>query len=162
VIFARLRRLFWTVAGFITPRPLLVQIVRRRARFLKSELEGVLTDKFVELLLFGMETAFLIVPSYRRNLRGFRGSYLFRTEDGRVMASASFDGGRMSVHTRAIAGPTVAVSFKDSAALRRFLFAQDQDIIASLLANDVEIDGNISYVYKFGFMARQLTLALGL
>jgi hypothetical protein len=162
MIFARLRRLFWTLAALVTPRPLLDRVWQRRARRLKVELEGALTDKFVELLLSGMELAFLIVPGYRRNLRGFHGSYLFRTADDRVVASASFAAGKMSVHTRAIIGPTVTVSFKDPAALRRFLFAQDQDIIQSLLANDVEIDGNISYVYKFGFMARQLTLALGL
>ena len=57
---------------------------------------------------------------------------------------------------------TVTVTFKDSAAMRRFLFSKDQDILASLLANEVEVDGNLNYIYKLGFMARDLTRRLGI
>jgi hypothetical protein len=158
----RLQRLFWRVVAPITPNGLLMRVLQRKAQALKAELEGVLTDKFVELLLLGMELAYVLVPRYRRNLRDFRGSYVFRSADGRVAASASFDGGTMVISTAAIATPTVTVAFRDAGAFRRFLLSKDQDIIESLLANDVEIDGNLTYVYKLGFMARQLTLALGL
>ena len=41
------------------------------------------------------------------------------------------------------------------------MFSRDQDILNSLLANDVEVDGNLNYVYKFGFMARDLGHRLG-
>jgi hypothetical protein len=55
----------------------------------------------------------------------------------------------------------VRVRFTDGAALRRFLFAEDQDILDSLLANEVELTGNLNYIYKFGFMARDLQRRLG-
>ena len=45
--------------------------------------------------------------------------------------------------------------------MNAFLFSRDQDILDSLLANDVELDGNLNYIYKFGFMARDLGRRLG-
>ena len=57
--------------------------------------------------------------------------------------------------------PTVTITFKDSAAVRRFLLSKDQDILSSIMANEVEVDGNLNYVYKLGFMARDLTRRLG-
>jgi hypothetical protein len=137
-------------------------LVRRKAQALKDELEGNLTDKFVEVLFYSMDVAFLLLASYRRNLRGFHGSYVLRTADQRVAASALFDHRKMSVGHEAVASPNVTVTFKDSAALRRFLFSKDQDILSSLLANEVEVDGNLNYIYKLGFMARDLTRRLGI
>jgi hypothetical protein len=161
-MWSRLRRPFWKTVAFISPTRWLVRILRRRLAALKAEIEGEITDGFVELLLYGMDLAFLLLTSYRRNLRGFRGSYLLRTTDGRVAATALFEGGKMKVLDGAIPSPTVTVTFKDPAAFRRFLFSEDQDILASLMANEVEVDGNVTYVYKFGFMAKSLTLQLGI
>jgi hypothetical protein len=161
-MLARLRRIFWKVVALFSPESWLLRVFRRKARALKDELEGKLTDKFVEILLYTMDVAFILLASYRRNLRGFRGSYVLRTADHRVAASALFGGDKMSVRSEAVASPTVTVTFKDAAALRRFLFSKDQDILSSLLANDVEVDGNLNYIYKLGFMARDLTRRLGI
>lgn len=161
-MWSKLRRLFWRTVAVISPQSWLEGIWQRRARSLKAELEGKLTDKFVELLLFGMELAFLLFPSYRRNLRRFHGSYVLRTSDGKVAASALFGDGKMAVRKQAIPSPTVTVTFANPAAFRRFLFSKDQDILESLMANEVEVDGNVTYIYKFGYMARDLTLRLGM
>jgi hypothetical protein len=32
----------------------------------------------------------------------------------------------------------------------------------SLLANEVEVEGNLNYIYKFGFMAKELLQRLGM
>ena len=56
----------------------------------------------------------------------------------------------------------VRVTFKNPAALRDFLFSQNQDILDSILANTVEVDGNLNYIYKFGFMARDIRKRIGL
>jgi hypothetical protein len=45
--------------------------------------------------------------------------------------------------------------------LRDFIFSRDQDILNSILANQVEVDGNLNYIYKFGFMARDLAKRVG-
>jgi len=159
---SKLQRLFWRIVALFGPQSWLLRVFRRKASALKAELEGKLTDKFVELLLWGMDLAFVLFASYRRNLRDFRGSYLLKTADGKVAAAAVFTGGRMTVHKEAIPAPTVTVTFQNPAALRRFLLSKDQDILQSLMANEVEVDGNLNYVYKLGYMARDLTLRLGM
>jgi hypothetical protein len=156
------RRIFWRIAAALGPKRWLLGVFQRKIQTLKDELEGKLTDKFVELLLCGMDLAFILFASYRRNLRDFRAAYVLRTADQRVAASALFGNGRMTVRSNAVADPNVTITFKDPASLRRFLFSKDQDILSSILANEVEVDGNLNYVYKFGYMARDLTRRLGL
>lgn len=128
---------------------------------LREELYGKLTDKFLELLLKGMDLAFWLSKGYRKNIKDFEGRYLFRTADHLVAAAATFKSGDMEVHEEAIDDWDVRITFKDAPALNAFIFSRDQDILDSVLANDVEVDGNLNYVYKFGFMARDLGHRLG-
>jgi hypothetical protein len=161
-MLAILRRIYWRVLAWFKSEASLLDLVRHKAQALKNELEGKLTDKFVEVLFLSMQVAFILIGDYRRrNLRGFRGRYVLRTADNKVAASALFRWRRMKVKTFAVSEPTVTITFKDPAALRRFLFSKEQDILDSLLANEVEVDGNLNYVYKLGFMARDLTRRLG-
>jgi hypothetical protein len=157
-----IRRLFWKLAALFRPEPWLLEKARREARALKDALEGKLTDKAVELLFYAMDAAFLLLASYRCHLRGFTGSYVLRTADNKVAASALFANQKMTVRRDAIPSPTVVITFKTAQALRRFLSAKEPDILDSLLTNDVEVEGNLNYVYKFCFMARDLTRRLGI
>ncbi len=136
-------------------------ITRLFSRNLKRELSGKVTDKFLELLLKGMDLAFYLSKGYKKNIKDFEGRYLFQTGDNLVTASATFKGGDMKVHNNAIDDWDVLVTFKDAEALRAYLLSKDQDILDSLLVNDVEVDGNLNYIYKFGFMVRDLTHRLG-
>jgi hypothetical protein len=137
-------------------------IAKLRSKRLSEELCGKVTDRFLELLLSGMDLAFCLSKGYRKNIRDFEGRYLFRTADRLVATAATFKEGDMEVHEEAIEDWNVRITFKDAAALMAFIFSRDQDILDSLLANDVEVDGNLNYVYKFGFMARDLGHRLGL
>jgi hypothetical protein len=157
-----IRRLFWRLAALFRPESWLLEKVRREARALRDALEGKLTDKGVELLFYAMDVAFLLLGSYRRHLRGFTGSYVLRTADNKVAASALFANQKMTVRRDTIPSPTVVITFKTAQALRRFLSAKEPDILDSLLTNDVEVEGNLNYVYKFCFMARDLTRRLGI
>ena len=157
-----IRRLSWKIAALFGSESWLLKKVRHEAQALKAELEGTLTDKGVELLFYAMDAAFLLLASYRRNLRGFTGSYVLRTADKKVAASALFANQKMSVRRDAIPSPTVTITFKTAQALRRFLSSKEPDILDALLANDVEVEGNVNYVYKFCFMARDLTRRLGI
>ncbi|MBI5892812.1 MAG: hypothetical protein HZB79_04025 [Deltaproteobacteria bacterium] len=136
-------------------------ITRFGSKKLKEELCGEITDKFLEILLGGMDIAFTLSSGYRKNIKGFEGRYLFRTADNLVSASAAFKDGNMHVHEDSIDDWGARVTFKDAKALRAFLFSQNQDILNSILANEVEVDGNLNYIYKFGFMARDLAKRLG-
>ena len=144
-------------------------LVKAFCRKLLKQLPGEVTDKFLELLLGGMDLAFLVWPGYSKNIEGFKGRYLFKTREIEtdrpvVDAAVTFENGDMKVDREPEDDPDkwdVRVTFKDAAALRDFMFSRDQDILNSLLANDVEVDGNLNYVYKFGFMARDLGHRLG-
>ena len=129
---------------------------------LRQELCGKVTDMFLELLLRGMDLAFCLSKGYRKNIKDFEGRYLFRTADHLVAAAATFKDGDMKVHGEPIDDWNIRITFKDAAALNAFIFSRDQDILDSILANDVEVDGNLNYVYKFGFMARDLGHRLGI
>ena len=123
---------------------------------LKKEVIGDLTDHCLELLLRGMKLAFILSRRYRKNIKGFHGAYLFRTGEGLVAASVVFDGRKMTVLKNANDRWDVRVTFKDVQAFWKFIFSRDQDILNLVLANEVEIDGNLNYIYKFGFLARDL------
>lgn len=131
------------------------------AKRLREELCGEITDKFLEILLGGMDLAFTLSSGYRKNIKDFEGKYLFRTADNIVCASAVFKDNNMDVYDNAIDDWDARVTFRDAKALRSFIFSQNQDILNSILANEVEVDGNLNYIYKFGFMARDLARRLG-
>ncbi|MCK5381646.1 MAG: hypothetical protein KAJ81_09260 [Candidatus Latescibacteria bacterium] len=136
-------------------------LTRVWSKKLREELYGKATDTFLELLLKGMDLAFCLSKGYRKNIKKFEGRYFFRTADQLVAAVAIFKNGNMKVREEATDEWNVRITFKDAEALRAFLFSGDQDILDSLLKNDVEVDGNLNYVYKFGFMARDLFHRLG-
>lgn len=159
---AWLRRIYWKIMARVRSQAWLLDRARRQTHALKDALAGAATDKAVEVLLYAMDIAFILLASYRRHLRGFQGSYVLQTADRRVAASALFRNQTMSVRRDGIPSPTVTITFKSAQALRRFLSSSDPDILQSLLTNDVEVDGNVNYVYKLGFMARDLTRRLGI
>jgi hypothetical protein len=136
-------------------------LARLGSRGLRKELLGKVTDKFLELLLRGMDLAFCLSKGYRENIVDFEGRYLFRTADDRVAAAATFKDSEMEVHEEPVDDWDVRITFTDAAALRAFIFSRDQDILDSILENKVEVDGNLNYMYKFGFMARDLGYRLG-
>ncbi len=117
---------------------------------------GVVTDKLLEALLTGMDAAFWLSRGYRRNIKDFQGRYLFATQNGDVAASAVFKNGDMRVKKDAVDRWDIRVSFTDETALLEFLFSENQDVLNSMLENKVEVEGNLNYLYRFGYLAKDL------
>jgi hypothetical protein len=154
ILLRPIPHLFSDVAGDFTARLL--------SKRLREELGGTVTDKFLDLLLAGMDLAFALSKGYRKNIRDFEGRYLFRSADKHIASAAIFKDGDMQVDPEgAIDDWDVRVTFTDWKALRDFLFSRDQDILDSLLENKVEVDGNPNYIFKYGFMVRDLGRRLG-
>ena len=136
-------------------------ITRLFSKKFREELTGALTDEFLELLLRCQDLAFCLSKGYRKNIKDFKGRYVFCTREGLVAASATFENGDMKVHDEPIEDWDVRITFENQAALRGFIFSGEHDILDSILENKVEVEGNLNYMYKYAFMVRDLGRKLG-
>lgn len=125
---------------------------------LQKQLDADFTEEILELLLKAMSLVFLLSGKYRRNIENFSGSYLFKGRDDSFEVAAVFDGGEMKVHKRHIEHPSITIVFRDPAALRNFIFSPKPDILSAILQQDVTLEGNLNYLYKFAYMANHLRL----
>ena len=133
---------------------------RRVERRFQKCLESETAEEFLELLLKLMSLAFKIDEDFRRNIKGFRGRYQFRSVDNSVTVAALFTGKGLKVKERLIPDADVTVIFKDGKSLMNYLLATDRDILRLVLNNEVVLKGNVNYVLKFAYMANHLQLAL--
>lgn len=155
-----LRRRLLHLLSWLMPDFLSRWLARRLSRALQTQLGGKITDGFLDLLLRGLDLAFCLSRRFRRNLTGFEGRYVFETANGRVSASALFHNGDMRVVDHAVGEWDVKITFDDEPALWAFLL-QGQGVLDTILGDKVAIEGNLNYVYKFGFMASDLARILG-
>ena len=117
-------------------------------------------EEFLETLLTLMKIMFVVNPEYRENIRDFDGRYQFCGRDG-LKVAAVFRRGRMEVTDDVlIADPHITITFRDGRTLMKFLLAPKQDILGSMLRHDVVTEGNLNYLYRFGYMAKRLQLMM--
>lgn len=128
--------------------------IRPLTEFFESEM----TEGFLELLLNMMRLTFQFDTRFRRNIEDFEGRYLFRSVDGSIMVSAVFQGGAMHVKKSIISEPDITITFRDDKALMGFLLAPKPDILGAMLRQDVVLEGNLNFLYKFAYMAKRLQL----
>jgi hypothetical protein len=121
-------------------------------------LESELAEEFLEVLLELMKIIFLVDHDFRRNIRDFSARYLFRSVDGSITVAAVFGDDTMEVLEEEISQPDITVNFKDSKALMNYLLTPKPDVLGSMLRQEVTLDGNLNYLYKFAFMAKRLQL----
>ncbi len=126
-------------------------------------------DTFLEMLLYCMAFALSWSRSYRNDniIKGFEkkefnARYLFVSADNKVAAAAIFADKKMQVKEDAITDWDARVTFKSAQAFRKFLFSEDQDVLDSILANEVKVDGNLNLIFKFIFMVRDLQHRVGI
>ncbi len=133
----------------------------RLARRLEKELAGEMTEEFFKVLLYCMELFLLINPDFRRNIEGFQGRYLFNSKDGEVKLAVLYGNNRMTVKEKSLSDTDVTVSFKTYKDLCDFVTSPDPDIINGMLTQALSFDGNLNYLYKFGYMSRHMLSMLG-
>lgn len=123
--------------------------------------QAAIADKSLESLLHAMDLAFelsqwhLILEGYYSNIENFEGKYDFEAGDG-VRVGVVFGGGEMTVYHEGVHDWNAKISFISGEALMRFLLSRNHDVLDSVLQNEVQVEGNLNYVYKFGFMAKDL------
>lgn len=115
-------------------------------------------EAFLERLLGLMNLALLADHRYRRNIETYRGVYVFQSKDQATVMSVVFEAGRMTVRTGVIAEPDITVTFNDDEALANFLLGERIDLIGSIVDNEIAYVGNLNYLRKLAYMAKQLQL----
>ena len=133
---------------------MLTSALRRFGDCLTSEF----AEEFLQLLLGLMSVVFLFDHDFRKNIEQFKGRYLFRSRDGCITVAALFKDGRLEVREEEIPAPDITVMFKDGKALMGYLLTPKPDILGSMLRQEVSLEGNLNYLYKFAFMAKRLQL----
>ncbi len=134
----------------------------------REKLEEAFTDKFLETLLAGMNLAFDahrigLLEDFHKNIVGFEGTYVFQTPDGSIDSTAVFEHDDMKNYPHAVDDWDVKVVFKNDDVLRAFLLkGVHGDALSAVLDNDVQVYGNVNYLFKFGYMARDLFYRFGL
>ncbi len=137
----------------ITRNPVLGLLM---GRFLTC-MESRAADDFLEILLELMGLAFLVLPHYRKNIENFDGRYQFLSRDGHVRTGARFRDSRLE-RRETVSDPHITILFKNGRALMDFLLTPKPDILGAMLRQEVTLDGNLNYLYKFAYMARRLQL----
>ncbi|MBT9169120.1 MAG: hypothetical protein DDT19_02472 [Syntrophomonadaceae bacterium] len=123
-------------------------------------LQSEIAKEFLRLLLKLMSLALKGDEKFRRNIKGFRGRYQFRSVDNSVTVAAVFTGKGLEVKETLLPDADVSIIFKDSKSLMKYLLATDRDILRLLLNNKVVVKGNMNYMFKFEYMANHLQLVL--
>lgn len=140
--------------------------LKRTEKKIKKVISGIeteLMDDFLELLLKMMQIVFFLnIKDYREHIEGFSARYTFRTERGKIAASAIFRDNKMIKKNDEIPDTNVTVVFKDGKAMWEFLMAGDPDVFAFLLDNKLRYEGNLNYLMKFAYMALHLKTTFGL
>lgn len=152
----RLKQWALRVLGFLFSEWLAHRFARLLSWRLVNHLRGDATSTLLLLLLGAMDTAFCLLESYRVNISGLKAVYTFRTDDGAVSRTVRFSDGDMIIEHEQDPHADAIVDFKSATALRSFLFSKNQDVLDSLLRDEVHVHGNLNYVYRFAFLARDL------
>ncbi len=134
--------------------PVLEELLEKFRKCVESDA----ADGFLTIILDLMALVLAVDHGFRRNIEGFDARYLFKTGDS--AATARFHKGHMEVWPWESPGPrpNIVIKFKDAKALMGFLLAKNPDILGAMLRQDVKLEGNLNYLYKFAYMARHLQL----
>ena len=129
---------------------------------LQECINSELAEEFLQTLLSMMALIFTFNRDYRKNIKNFKGRYQFKDVEGGITVAAVFKDGYMRVYEGTIPDPHITVTFRNGRALLNFLFSPGQDILGAMLRHDVQTNGNLNYLYRFGFLAKQLQLMIPL
>lgn len=120
-----------------------------------------ITPEIALTALRAMAWSLRLDPMFRKALRvrhpsgveaEFRAAFLFTTWRDEISVHAVFDGRRMHVGRGAIDHPDVKARFVDLGAFRAF-FMPGNDPFAMLLANTLKLEGNLTYLARFGYLS---------
>lgn len=155
--------------GWLASR--ITKLLSRTMRKLENQLKGAVTEEFLNILLKVMKLTFRLFGGYRKNIKGFQGRYHFEAVEEDVLTSVVFNNGKMNfdiirddgkkAEEREKKNWDAKVSFVNAVALNKFIIS-GFDVFDPLLNNEVTLEGNMTYAFKFFFLIKDLMHRFGL
>lgn len=143
---------------------------RIRQHFVKkdflSQAEEEVTEEFLKVLLQFMKVSCFLDGYLRRSIKGFKGRIEFRSENKGIRVLAEFKDGylhpkELKPNEDLVPPANASIIFKNPKAVKDFLLPPGgltgrRDVLRALLNNEIRLEGNFNYVYRFGFLATHL------
>ncbi len=130
--------------------------------WLKGNLLDISLETFLEFMQWVVERSdddCLVIfglDGFGDNIKDFDAVYVFVTEDDAVQATARFHDGMMSVDSSAVPNWDLKIVFKDVNALWKLMLSGGNGVVDAMMANDTQVYGNLNYLYRFGFLVKDL------
>lgn len=126
------------------------------SRTYRSHLREEAADSLLEYALRALTVIIEKNPRLRANATDIDAVYHFSIERARRDISLHLDRRGARVRRGAPENPDVSIGFRDTASVVSFLLAPKPDILRSLLNQDIAVDGNVNYLFKFAYLANKL------
>jgi len=143
------------------------RIQRRLARkkFVNQVKEEV-TEEFLEILLQFLRFCSYLDEYLRQSIGTSKWKIELRSEDKDIRVLAEFENGHvkpreLEPNEQVVPPANASVVFKNPEAVKNFLLPPGglqgrRDVLRSYLNNEIRLEGNLNYVYRFGFLATHL------
>ncbi|MBI4753454.1 hypothetical protein HY793_03685 [Candidatus Desantisbacteria bacterium] len=132
--------------------------LNKRLNKLIEEQRSEWTEEILEALFKGMSLMLCVDKDFSRNIKNFNARYLFKSMDAEITVAAIFKNNKMKVREKEIADTNITIIFKDHRVLMNFLLSPRQDILQSILKQEISYKGNLNYLSKFAYMSKSLQL----
>lgn len=120
----------------------------------------------LEVALKVMSLLFFLSPEYRKSIEGFNGVIAFKTDDGVLGVTAVFCRRflmpALVVKSRALPNANVTIDFCSGKEMASFITQANPDIISGMLDNKLNFNGNLNYILRFVFLARDISEIIGI
>jgi hypothetical protein len=131
-------------------------------RLASSYFHSLASNALVTVLLRSLEWALcLSTDYYQKNARNFEGAYRFRSRDGWVDANLVFRDGEITVNAIEVEDWDVIVTVENGASLWELICKGEDDLMRLVLSGSVQVQGNVTFLYKLHFMLRDLARRIG-
>ena len=130
---------------------------------LVNQVKEEVTEEFLKALLQFLRISCCFDKYLRRSIENFKGQIEFRSENKGIRVVAEFRDGylhprELKPNEQLTPPANASIVFKNPEAVKNFLLPPGgsegrKDVLRSLLNNEIRLEGNFNYIYRFGFLA---------
>ena len=131
-----------------------------------SQVQEEVTEEFLKILLQFLRFCSYLDEYLRQSIGTSKWKIELRSEDKDIRVLAEFENGHvkpreLEPNEQVVPPANASVVFKNPEAVKNFLLPPGglqgrRDVLRSYLNNEIRLEGNLNYIYRFGFLATHL------